>query len=435
PARSFTALEGELIQRLVFPPEGYAVGASMLPDIRFTWKTNLPFQMRFQIAGGPDFSSPLIDEAAGGEVFQGRILPEGTWYWRIQARGPGGEVFETPPRSFVAAPPIAAPLLLEPAPGGRIVLQEGTPVVFSWAAPEGAEYYQFRLYYGEDRNSPIYENNLVEGTGERFSLESYPDGNYYWTLRGFAPESSLSTRRTGLYAEGSFRARRLRPVTLDYPGDGVSFEGLQAYREPATLRWSTTDQVGTSRFILSTRSDFTGPAAALVNDPPRQITLPRLRPGTYYWTIRAETPDGFDISPRAPRWFRVLPIPPLPAAANRLPADGTLIGAAELRANRRIAFSWDTVAGATGYLFTLENADTGKILMQRGPMAERTLILEDLTILDVGNFTWRLEAVLAEPAAEEIIRRGEIGENRFRIDFGLPGASEIRNPGMLYGRE
>ncbi|MDR2072514.1 MAG: hypothetical protein LBP60_03670, partial [Spirochaetaceae bacterium] len=39
PARSFTALEGELIQRLVFPPEGYAVGASMLPDIRFTWKT------------------------------------------------------------------------------------------------------------------------------------------------------------------------------------------------------------------------------------------------------------------------------------------------------------------------------------------------------------------------------------------------------------
>ena len=75
PVYSFTALEGELIQRLIFPPDGYVIEASMLPDIRFTWKTNLPFQTRFQIAGNPGFSSALVDEAADGEVFQGRRLP------------------------------------------------------------------------------------------------------------------------------------------------------------------------------------------------------------------------------------------------------------------------------------------------------------------------------------------------------------------------
>jgi hypothetical protein len=435
PARSFTVMEGELVQRLVFPPDGYIAGASMLPDIRFTWKTSLPFQTRFQIADHPDFSSPLIDEAAGGEVFQGRILPEGTWYWRIQARGSGGAVFETPPRSFIAAPPIAAPLLLEP--DGRLVIQEGMPVVFSWAASEGAEYYQFRLYYGEDRSSPVYENNLVEGTRERLSMESYPNGDYYWTIRGFAPESSRNSRRTGLYSEGFFMARKLQPVSLDYPGDGVSFEGLRAYREPVSLRWSSTDQTGTSRFILSASVDFTGPPLALIDNPPRRITLPSLGPGTYYWTIRAETSDGFDISARAPRRFRVLPIAPLPRAANRLPENGKVIGSADLRTNRRIAFSWDAVAGATGYIFTLENADTGQILMQQGPMAERALILEDLSLLDVGNFIWRLEAVAALSAgpAGEIIRRGEIGENRFRIDFALPGAQELQKPGVLYGRE
>jgi hypothetical protein len=411
----------------------------MLPDIRFTWKTTLPFETRFQIADHPGFASPLIDEAVGGEVFQGRPLSEGTWYWRIQARGSGGAVFETPPQSFIAAPPIAAPLLLEPAPGGRLVIQEGIPAVFSWAASEGAEYYQFRLYYGEDRNSLVYENNLVEGTSESLSMDSYPNGNYYWTIRGFAAESSRGTRRTGLYAAGLFMARKLHPVSLDSPGNGVSFEGLRAYREPVSLRWSSMDQAETSRLILSTSSDFTGPPVVLIDTPPPRIRLPTLAPGTYYWTVRAETSDGFDISARAPRWFRVLPIPPLPRAANRLPENGRVIGSTDLRTNRRIVFSWDAVAGATGYIFTLENADTGKILMQRGPMAERTLVLEDLSLLDVGNFIWRLEAVAiappASPSAGEIIRRGEIGENRFRIDFTLPGAQELQRPGVLYGRE
>ena len=438
PARSFTALEGELIQRLVFPPDGYIADASMLPDIRFTWKTNLPFQTRFQVSERADFSSVIFNEAANGETFQGRALSEGVWYWRIQAGGSGGVVFETPARSFIAAPPIATPLLLEP--DGRVVVEEGRPVVFSWTAPEGAEYYQFTLYHGEDRN-PVYQNNLIEGTRHSLSMDDYPEGNYRWTVQGLAAESSRNTRRTGLLSEGRFTARKLHPVSLEYPGDNTGFEGLRAYREPETARWSSVDEVGTSRFILSSRQDLSGPLIAVINNPPAQIRLPRLRAGDYYWTVRAETPDGFDISARAPRWFRVLPIPLLTEAANRLPADGQVIGGAELRANRRIAFSWDAVAGATGYLFTLENADTGTTVMRQGPMAETALALDDLSLLDVGNFIWRLEAVLAEPAGEgredtgEIIQRGETGENRFAIDFGLPGTPALGTPGILYGRE
>jgi hypothetical protein len=441
PARSFIALEGERSQRLVFPPNGYVVETSMLPDIRFTWKTNLPFQTRFQISDDPEFSSVLIDEAAGGGIFHGRMLPEGTWYWRIQARGSGGTVFETPPNSFAVAAPIAAPRLLEPAADGRAAIQEGEPLLFSWTSSEGAEYYQFTLYHGEERDNAVYENSMAEETRESLSMDSYPEGTYHWTVRGFAMESSRSTRRTGLLAEGVFSARKLHPVSLDYPGNGVSFEGLRAYREPGTLRWSSADPVGTSRFILSVRTDFAGSPAALVNNPPQRISLPRLRAGTYYWTIQAETPDGFDISARAPRRFRVLPIPPLPEAANRLPEDGKVINREELRLNRRILFSWDAVAGATGYLFTLEHGDTGTTIMRRGPIAETALTLEDLSLLDVGTFIWRLEAVWAEPSGDgrggtgDIIQRGEIGESRFTLDFGLPDTPQLRKPGILYGRE
>ncbi|MDR2052196.1 MAG: hypothetical protein LBP80_02185 [Treponema sp.] len=438
PAYSFTALEGDLNQRLIFPPDGYVVEASLLPDMRFTWKTNL-LQTRFQIAGDAGFSSLLIDEAADGGVFQGRTLPGGTWYWRIQARGADGAVFETPPRSFIAAVPIAAPLLLEPVPDAETLVEEGKPLLFSWTAPEGAESYQFKLYREDDRDNPIHETTLTGETS--LSMDNCPEGNYYWTVRGLPAENLPDIRRTGLLSEGVFSVRKLLPVSLDYPGNGAVFEGLRAYREPVTLLWSSADQMETSSFILSEQSDLTGPPVALIDDPPQQITLPRLRAGTYYWTIRAETPDGFDISARAPRRFQVLPIPLLPAAANRLPEDGKIIGPEELRVNRRIVFSWDAVADATGYLFTLENTDTGKTIMQRGPVTETTLVLEELTLLDVGTFTWRLEAVLAEPDGEqrgaegEIIQRGEIGETRFTIDFSLPDTPKPQQPGILYGRE
>jgi hypothetical protein len=92
-------------------------------------------------------------------------------------------------------------------------------------------------------------------------------------------------------------------------------------------------------------------------------------------------------------------------------------------------------------LFTLENADTGKIALRRGPIAETALTLEDLTLLDVGAFTWRVEAVAAAGAGErrgdtaEIIQRGRIGENRFTVVFHLPGTPEPRKPGILYGKE
>jgi hypothetical protein len=434
PAKAAGAPAWETVQRLTFPPEGYVVEAALLPDLRFAWKTNLPFQTRFQIAGDAGFASPVVDEAAEGEAFRGCSLPEGTWRWRIQAQDPEGAVFVSPPRSFVVAPPLAAPRLLEPEPGGQALVPEGDPLVLSWTAAEGAEHYRLVLRHREDPDKTVYENSLIRGTSESLSLDDYPEGEYRWTVEGLAAENPRRTRRTGLPTEGAFSLRKLRPARLEYPGNDTEFEGLLAYREPGALGWSSPDPVGRSSLILSTQSDFAGPPLVLIEDPPQHIALPRLPAGTYYWTVRAETPDGLDISAREPRWFRVLPVPLLPAAENRLPEDGKAIGGEELRENRRIVFSWDAVTGAGGYLFSLENADTGATIMERGPMAETELALEDLSLLEVGTFAWQVEAVAADPEGD-IIQEGEPGGNRFTIDFGLPGKPTVQSPGVLYGRE
>jgi hypothetical protein len=173
------------------------------------------------------------------------------------------------------------------------------------------------------------------------------------------------------------------------------------------------------------------------NNPPRTLELPRLREGDYYWTILAETEDNFDISARTPRLIRVLPIPFLPEAENRLPRDGVVITGEELRRDRRIVFSWDPVPGASGYLFALEYG--GKAIVPERLIAGLSFTLDEFGLLDMGDFVWRVEAVLAEPVREgddyEIIQRGETGENRFRIAFTRPGVPDLPEPGVLYGRE
>jgi hypothetical protein len=432
--RSFTALKGEITQRTIFPPDNYTIEDSKLPDIRFTWKTNLPYQTRIQIAGDADFTRMVLNEPAQGDSFQGRMIPAGSYYWRIFAEGSGRQ-FQSPAKHFTAASPLPAPVLTEPAPAKKLVYREGEEVSFRWNTVAGANYYQFKLYAGSERVKPVFERSLIRGGIQNINLNNHGEGAYYWTVQAFCEESSLGTRRTGYAAGENFTARRLRPVNLDYPGDGIELEGLRAYLEPGQVRWSQAEPVSQSSFILSRSPGLASPVLTIRN-PGMSIPLPQLREGTYYWTIRAETSEGYDISARESRVIRVLPIPRLPKPANTIPPDRQIIGPAELRAGRQISFSWDPIPRAEGYFITLLREGGGTIF-SAGPITENSYVLDDLSPMDVGNFIWRVEAVSAirkrEDTIEEILQRGEIGEYHFSIEFDKPAAPELKKPGVMYG--
>jgi hypothetical protein len=436
PARAFLAIEGEVIQRTIFPPANYTVTDTLLRDIRFTWKSNLPFTRRFQISNNPQMNGFVVNEAVHGEMFQGRILPAGTYYWRISAEA-GDASFDTPPKRFTVFPLFVAPVLEEPGPGEKAAIRAGTPVNFRWQAVEGAEYYQFRLYAEDARGSPLYENAFCRTASQTLEMDSYPDGGFFWTVQAFADEGPLHSRRTGLLAAGHFTKRQLRPVSLEYPPSGHEYPGLDALRRPGVLRWRLSDTPGNSRFVLSRNPNpLTGQAVMDIRNPDTTITLARLPEGTYYWTIRAETEDGFNISAERPFSFRVLPVPLLPEAAGRLPQDNELIDAARLRENRTITFTWQPVEGANGYIFSLFHEETEgqrRLLLRAGPGEAASYTLEDLrTLLVQGDFTWQVEAV-SRAADGFMERRGTPGENRFRVDVPVPGAARAKDPGVLYG--
>jgi hypothetical protein len=417
PARPIAALSGEMILRTVFPPHNFTIAETLLPDTRFTWKSNLPFETRFQIADSADFARLAVNEIVSGESFQGRSLPPGVWYWRISAEGEGLS-FQTPTRSFTAAPAFPAPRIAAPAPNGRVAIREGEQAAFRWQPVSGAEYYQFRLYMDTDRSRPVYEQNFTVDTAQSLMLYHFPEGAYYWSVQAFAREGSATTRRTGLIGGARFTTRKLRPLTLDSPAVGAVIEGLTALRQPVVLRWSTPEAVGNARFILSRNVNLlNGTPAQMIDNPDRTINLNRLEEGTWYWTVQAETADGFDISAAAPRSFRVLPIPLLPVAQNLLPADGHVVGPAELR--QSLAFNWQPVRGANAYEFTLfKETDGRRQIVRIGPQERASVTLEDLSFLGQGAFVWQVEA-LSRTSGGVVEQRGGVKESRFTVDIPL----------------
>ncbi|MDR2471530.1 MAG: hypothetical protein LBD09_05415 [Treponema sp.] len=431
---SFTALEGEAYQRAVFPPDNYTIAETLLPDIRFTWKSNLPFETRFQIAPDAEFSRLLLDERVSGESARGRPLPPGTYYWRLSALpGSGGadtDAIQTPARRFIAAPDFPAPAPVDPPPNGRIIIRGSEPASFRWQNIGGAEYYQVRIYAASG-GRPVHEQTL--GTSViQLNTDRLENGPYYWTIQAFADEGLTTTRRTGALGRESFVLRRIQPLTLDWPDMGTAIAGLTALRQPTVLRWSTPEAVGRSRFFLSRNPNpLSGPVLETAN-PGRTINLERLAEGTYYWTIQGETQDGFDISAAAPRRFQILPIPLLPPAQGRRPPDRWVMGPAELRETRNIVFAWSPVEGANRYIITVLREGDGEQLAEAGT-DELSWTLEDLRILGRGNFVWRLEAV-HQGSDGFVEQRGRPAESRFTLDVPQPGRLQPGETGTLYGR-
>jgi hypothetical protein len=435
--RSFTVLKEEPVLRQVFPPDNYTIATVLLTDVSFTWKSNLPFRGRFQVSASSDFSELKIDEQVSGNSFQGCSLVSGDWYWRVFLENTGAaqpEIF-TPPRRFSLIHSLPAPALELPPSGGQVRARSGNPVVFSWKPVSRAEYYRFNLYTLANRKNPVYDRNFISDTRQPVLMDAFAEGIYYWSVQAFAPETSTATRLAGILSSGQFTLRNIPPpLILESPAAGTVLPGLTALRQQTVFRWNFAENVRRSRFVLSTNPNpFRGRPAIEIRNPGRTINLNRLREGIWYWSVEAETLDGYTIT-GTPNQLRVLPIPLLPVARNRQPSGGHNIGAEELRKQRRIVFSWSAVNEANAYILTIlhETNNGRRRIVRTNPINQTSWILNDLSILDNGTFVWQLEAVNRNRNGV-IEQRGQIGENTFHVDVPIPQI-KTENPGVLYVR-
>ncbi len=454
--RPFYAVEGEVIQRTVFPPNKYTVATNLLSDFPFTWKTNLPFDMKFQISKTKDFTQIAQEQILTATTStSGVSVPIGTWYWRIIAdTNDSTIIYATEPKEILVADYLDIVPFVYPAANDKVVVRPNKEIEFTWQKVTDAQYYQFSIFNTKDVKTPVYENLTVEGTSISIDMETFEEGTYLWTMQAMASETPFSSRRTGIKSNNYFSMRKLSLISLVSPDTNTILEGIDAVINPPIVEWSTVESKGTTKFVLSKDSHglrnedientihYNKNYAQLeIINANTRIQLPSLTSGTWYWTVIGETTDNYNITPLEPSKIIVNPIPPLPQVENILPANNTIFGVEHFIEYDYIDFSWDSVTESESYIIKV-SAPNVKIILNEFVFDATKYRYTDISDLDNGMYTLTVEAVKFLPNTKSkdyntlynaIIQRGIITEQTFTIDIPKISAPNKNVTGELYG--
>ena len=401
-------------------------------------------------------------------------LPSGLWNWRLSYNG---AILSSGRFTVTEAEGLE---LVSPARNRQFFYETELPTVyFQWSQMEDVLYYIAEVDVTPEFRNPIIKRQM---TATSFSDSSLGEGIWYWRVTPVFPQanegSAANNPRPSAFrivknnetqtpsltfaeepapvpapvpapaplpapppppapvprpvpAPAPVRPSPPKRVTLESPSNETTLPGLTALRQQTVFRWNSDEAVAKSRFVLSRNSNpLTGQAVIEIPDPNRTLRIDRLEEGVWYWTVEAQTSEGVNITAQTPRQLRVLPIPLLPAPADRQPAEGYRIGIEELK-ETYINFRWSQVRGANAYIFTLyqETNNERRQITQKGP-ENSTSWSTDIKTLGRGNFIWRIEAVnLGNNNVIE--QRGSPAESRFVIDIPLAGPVKIINgPGV-----
>jgi hypothetical protein len=379
-------------------------------------------------------------EASAGTVFT--LGPQG-----IPAGGSGF----AKPSVFLAQTRFLAPV------------NASAPVEFILGAfPEGAAGVLIEIAGDRNFTRPLTVLEKTPGTDSAGVTAELPAGSWWWRAYSEGEEPG------GAEEKGQFT------VIQTLPPQPVSPAPASVHRyqtELPALRFQWTSLEGVQHYILEA-ADNPGMANPALREEVRSNSLvySRLGEGRWYWRvtpvfpafykgsvpaspvvpftvsrgqspIRTETPavTTVEIPPVTPA--KVTPPVTVPAAsrpsrfpavAGRIPANGYVITPDTLRTSRTVTFSWNPVAGADGYIFSLlsENASGARQSIMSAESSTPSYTLADLTLLDQGTFIWQVEAVGGGTPG----RRGTTGENQFTVDIPKPEAPRGRDAGVLYGR-
>lgn len=427
----FETVNTDYMLRSIFPPNGYVLADTLCPDTRFTWKTNIETEKRFQVSASEDFTALTVDMKTTGNGVEGISLPQGEWYWRVVANSAAG-FLKAETKRFTVAPPLEKPSLFDI--GNMVVVFPEGKTKFEWSPVKGADYYQVRIIKIGNENSPVYENLFITGTKAEIALQNIKDGNYRISIQGFASASVTSTRRYGLAVDQDFLMKHLLPVELVYPDDNARIDGLTAMLDPFTFKWESEIEPASSKLIL--RKSGVTASVFEVSNPSREIRAPSLESGKYTWEVKAVIPEGFDISSRKRVTFTVLPTPPLPQAVFDFPKTDTVLDAAFFKSNRSIDFRWSKVPDATHYQFKLLDSSGRSIFtadIRADGATEPTVNFEDLVRLSRGSFSAEVRPQ-RRLSNGKVFQDGTVARIRFKIDIPKARAVSTDETGVLYGK-
>lgn len=435
--REFVAIDANIEQRTLFPPDGYRLADSRSQDIRFVWKTNIPGETIFEISRDENFKSVITSQTTTSNSANGRYLVPNTYYWRI--RSALDELnFETPAKRFIVESPMEAPVMAQPANGGVAIVRPKLPYELKWNKIEGADYYQIKIYYPSDTEKPVYERNFIEAKPDSYyvsyemDFENFAETNYVITVQGFREETTLASRASSYLGKYSFRMVKIKPIELITPDDDISVSGVDAIKNPGTLKWNYIGVPAKSALVVYKDKIKPENVYLSIDNPERTTKLPRLYEGTYYWTVTGVTEDNYDISAVEHRRIKIGPIEKLPASEVIAPKNRATLDKGYFMQNRSIFFEWKPVFGADRYVIKLVDSKKNVIFEKTLDSRTTKFTFEKLDELSVGNFTFTVEAQTMFEGY--VFQNGKEAKSAFKVSLPNIKKPVANANGVMYGK-
>ncbi|MDR2467362.1 MAG: hypothetical protein LBD22_00175 [Spirochaetaceae bacterium] len=418
--------------QLISPADGASLALSN--GIILSWRTeSAATAYTVQVATGNDFASPQLNQRSATNYFNltqnSGTFQDGLYYWRVAStNSQGTSSAYSQVRTFTISTEQIPIELVSPRDGWTTSESALSVANFNWRINPGTASGTTRWQVASNENFlPLRTDQIISGT--EASPPPLEAGTYFWRVLW----TSTATASVNFATQPRrFIVTATARIILDSPANNIEIDGLTALREPPSLRWSSTEPILRSRLYLSTNSDPTAPGITPIldiNNPARNVQLPPLGTGTYYWTVHGETQGGINISASRPQSFRIGVPPRLAAVRLQEPRNNWTLTPAILRENRTIRFVWSTSPGANGYVFSIYRAaDRARAnpVFRSQNLRQPNLNLTDLTVLDNGSFIWSVEPVFMSQN-DNIEQHGEVRDATFSVEIGIPSSTNFPN--------
>ncbi|MDW8324069.1 MAG: FecR domain-containing protein [Burkholderiales bacterium] len=285
--------------RALLPPpdaQGLPTRIETLP-IRFAWTATAPARAwRVQIAADAQFTRVLLEELTERpEIHWEHALPDGSYVLRLRAVDADGLEGRNRDHPFELDLRPLPPIPSAPAPGSR---SHDGEVRFAWAMPEEAQGFLLQVAPVADFSREVQESRLpaVNSHAQRFL-----PGIWHWRM------ASLDERGRQR-AWGPVQSFEVRPLPEAPPLGEARIEAGRVW-----LNWLPVAGAVHYELELAKDADFTSPLQRQRLDTTRAGL--ELKPGRYFWRVRALEADGQAGTPS-----RASPVVLPPAAPSALQA-------------------------------------------------------------------------------------------------------------------
>lgn len=259
-------------------------------EIPFSWVN--PGSLKnftLEISQSPDLKVPLIKKAA--ESPDKILLPfstEGTYFWRITAtHGPSLRTVSSEIRSFTskkklslpkAPPPLAKLDWIDANLKEEILYLEALPQIdLKWkASPLKIHTYKISLNESEDPTQVI-THKLAETA---WKTQVKKPGRWIASLEAFDEKGTLLAK--GQDKQIEFKLRPLLPAPLWEEGSPAEFQSDRS--GSLSLKWQPVPESKLYQFEITREG---GELFRRDNSPSSQLSLSKLKPGTYKIKLRA----------------------------------------------------------------------------------------------------------------------------------------------------